>query len=556
MKKKLSILLSMLSLVFGLSNSADLPQTEAAAQSTGQGTILFVPHDNRPTSCEQSTEALELAGYNVIMPPKDMLGGLHNNGDTAELWNWVNKNIAKADVAVVSTDSLIYGGLVASRNHNATEDELLSRTDKFKNLRKANPKVKVFAFASLMRTPKDGAAAGAEEPAYYQDYGNKLFKYSALNDQKEIRVLGAKEKAEFEKLKAEIPSGVHKDYFGRRTKNITVTKRLMDLTRNGTLNFFVIGKDDNAPFCATHQESRHLITYSKKLNLPNNKFMITNGIDEFGMLLLTRAVTSIENKQYSVNVKFNMGTGEDTVPKFSDARIHKSIKDELIMAGAWETDKADKADLVLLVNTDYKGRTTDGYPDPNDPEPMYNDGQPRRDSQYFLNMIQENIAKGRKVALADICFANGSDNALMNLLSENKLLFRLRSYSGWNTPTNSTGFALGQGLVNLSLSQEDCNKLLVKRYLDDWGYQANVREKLMRSLPGSKYYFDLADYEKTAESLVANELRAFAAQHLGEYPNSTDIKVTFPWHITFIGGITINESNDFKKNINFSAAGM
>lgn len=540
----------MLSLVFGLSSPADMPQAEAEAngQNLVTGTILFVPHDNRPTSCEQSTEALELAGYRVLMPPKDMLGGLRNTADTQELWGWVNRNISKADVAVVSTDSLIYGGLVASRNHNNTEEELLERANKFKQLKKSHNKLKIFAFGSLMRTPKNGASAGAEEPEYYQTYGDKIFKVSSLNDQKETRRLADWEKEELEGLMNAIPSGVYKDYFGRRAKNINVTKGLMDLTKNGILNFLVIGKDDNAPFCATHQEARELNTYSKKLRLPQDKFMVATGIDEFAMLLLARAANSIDHKQYTVNVQYNTGVGRDTIPKFSDEKIYRSIRDELAMAGARETSNSN-ADLTLLVNTDPKGRTTDGYPDPNDPDPMYNDGKMRIGTQYFLDMVKENLAKKRNVALADICFANGSDNALMEKLSENRLLFRLRSYSGWNTPTNSTGFALGQGLVNLRNSQEDCNRMLVKRYLDDWGYQANAREKLMWSLPSHQYFLNLAEYESYAENLVTNELQTFAAKHLSEYPNATDIKVTFPWHITFIGGITINENIPKKKLI-------
>ena len=72
-------------------------------------TILFVPHDNRPTSCEQSAEPLELSGYNVLMPPREMLGGLHNRGNVDGLWEWVNDNIKQADAAVISADSMIYG---------------------------------------------------------------------------------------------------------------------------------------------------------------------------------------------------------------------------------------------------------------------------------------------------------------------------------------------------------------------------------------------------------------------------------------------------------------
>ena len=551
MKKKLSMILSMLSLFLGLSATGDMPPAGAQAEPRGQGTILFVPHDNRPTSCEQSAEALELAGYKVLMPPKNMLGGLREAADTKQLWRWVKKNIQEADVAVVSTDSLIYGGLVTSRNHQEREGELLSRADSLEDLREENRRVKIYAFGSLMRTPKNGAAAGAEEPDYYQEYGDKIFKLSALRDQGEIRQLSPEEQGEYDRLQATLPADVVKDYFQRREKNIKVTKRLMDFAKKGTINFLVIGKDDNAPFCATHQEARQLTAYSQDLSLSKNKFLITNGIDELGMLLLTRAMTYLDRKPYNVNVKFNMGTGGDTIPKFSDAKIHNSIKDELLIAGALETDSVINADLVLLVNTDYKGRTTDGYPDPGDPEPMYNNGQPRNDSQYFLDMVKNNVAKGRNAALADIAFANGSDNALMTLLGKNKLLFRLCSYSGWNTATNSAGFALGQGLVSLKLPQEKRNDLLIKRYLDDWGYQANVREELMKSLPSGKYYMNLAEYEPIAVDFTTQRLRSFAAKYLNEYPNVTDLKVTFPWHITFIGGITINEGAAPLKNLKF-----
>ena len=117
-----------------------------ASMAFAKGTILFVPHDNRPTSCEQSAEAPRLLGYDVLMPPKELLGGLHKKGNVTELWNWVNDNIKKADAAVVSADSMIYGGLVASRKHELSSQELNQQVKRFSEIKKNNPKVQLYTF--------------------------------------------------------------------------------------------------------------------------------------------------------------------------------------------------------------------------------------------------------------------------------------------------------------------------------------------------------------------------------------------------------------------------
>ena len=87
------------------------------ALASPKGTILFIPHDDRPTSGPSSAEAVELAGYKVMMPDESMLGGLYKQGNPDALWEWTEKMAAKADAIVLSADSIIYGGLVASRKH-------------------------------------------------------------------------------------------------------------------------------------------------------------------------------------------------------------------------------------------------------------------------------------------------------------------------------------------------------------------------------------------------------------------------------------------------------
>lgn len=541
MKKILFLLMFICNLIL-------LPFSSQAV-AKDRGTILFVPHDNRPTSCEQSAEAPERLGYKVLMPPKELLGGLHTKGDVDKLWQWVNENVKEADAAVVSTDSLIYGGLVASRKHEMTDKELRRRTDRVMDIKKKQPNIKLYAFTSLMRTPKNGAASGSEEPEYYLEHGERIFKASALMDKAGQHPLTKEEKKELGAYMEAVPKAFWNDYFDRRKKNLTVTKRLVDLARKNSIDYLVVGKDDNAPLCATHQEAGELKEYAKEAG--SDKFLLTPGIDEFSALLLARAVNTMAGHQYKVNVQFNVGTGGETVPAFSDEEILKSIEAELAMAGARRTEFPDRADLVLLVNTDPLGRTTDGAPAKDDPEPMYNDGNPRLGTWEFMEIVRDNIAHGRKVSVADIAFANGSDNALMKQLKKDNLLFRLRSYSGWNTATNCSGFALGQGLLALELSQNQCNRMLIKRYLDDWGYQSNVRKQLTNTFPDGKYYLDLAEYEDTAREFTTNELKQFARKNLNDYPGMERLNFYFPWHVPFIGGIVVPEIGFVNEKLAF-----
>lgn len=64
----------------------------------------------------------------------------------------------------------------------------------------------------------------------------------------------------------------------------------------------------------------------------------------------------------------------------------------------------------------------------------------------------------------------------MYSLAKEKLLNKLNAYAGWNTPTNSTGYALAMGMGANYTDREGILKMLEVRYLDDWLYEANVRQ--------------------------------------------------------------------------------
>ena len=495
-------------------------------------TILFVPQDNRPTSREQSAEAVEKLGYRVLMPPRELLGGLEA-GKPEELWEWTAVQAARADAAVISTDAFLYGGLVASRKHELSEQALSERVQRLASLKQRNQRLKVYAFGSLMRTPASGPASGGEEPAYYLTYGAQIFRRSGLLDKQENGGLTAAEDRELQTLAGLIPDDVWQDWTQRRAKNFAVDQALIDLSRTGQIDYFVLGKDDNAPLSATHAESLRLARYAQ--DVPGARFQMLAGIDEFAALLMARAVNDQDHVVPFVNVQYNWGVGGAMVPDYSDEPIAASIQSDLLIAGAVAVPDPARADLVLLVNTPPDGKM--GYGNAPD-----NDGADLYDAQSFVCYAGSLITQGYRVAIADITRTNGADNALMNGLRDAGLLFRLYGYAGWNTATNSVGFVLGQGILNVRLPEKDVDALLLERYLDDWGYQSNVRTMVsnqLSMLSRPDILLNLGRYEPAAQLRVTRLLREFAASNLPPYPGVDHLEFYFPWHRMFIGGIVL-----------------
>ena len=74
----------------------------------------------------------------VLTPPQNLISGKTYKGQTDQIWNWVEQNAGRADVMVLSTDTLIYGGLVDSRKHNLPLSTLENRLKRIEAL-KAKP---------------------------------------------------------------------------------------------------------------------------------------------------------------------------------------------------------------------------------------------------------------------------------------------------------------------------------------------------------------------------------------------------------------------------------
>lgn len=520
--------------------------TENTAWAHLNKTILFVPHDNRPISFKQTADNIRDLGYEVLTPPQELLGNREKpQGNPDKLAEWVIDNAKKADSAVISADSMVYGSLVASRKHNLSVETAQQRVNNFSRIHEANPNLKLYVFASIMRTPQTSEASGSEDASYYAQYGTDIARYTALSDKREQDGLNRSERRQMKAYEENIPKEALADWLGRRQANLETNKALINLVKKGDITYLALGCDDNAKYSQTNMERRELDSYGKSLG--SHRYQSVAGIDEIGFVLLTRCVNNLQGDIPFVSTHYAAGTGENTIPAYSNEPIKDSIKTHIKMAGGLPVTSDKRAELVFMVNTNFDG-TTGAANDLN------NTYTPNENVIGFVQNVKKAINEGKKVGIGDITFGNGSDNSLMFGLYNEKLLDKISAYSGWNTPTNSTGYALAMGMCANYTDREGILKMLEVRYLDDWLYQANIRQTVanrLNSMPGEGDYGDTKTRTVPAQELATKLLREKIAQYnLADFAGQSyvkDAEIKFPWERMFEADIVFPENEEKTK---------
>lgn len=512
-----------------------------AMPDSGRKTILFVPLDSRPITSNQTVASVKKLGYKILTPPAEYLGTKDYFGNPDGIWDWLDTETSENqdDIlsVVISCDSVIYGSLVASRMHDFSNEILTERVRRFVDFHDKFPEIKIYAYSSIMRTLR--YVESGVENKNYEKLGDKFFRYTVLLDKKELGLCNYNEKLEFMKLRVNLPMDLLNNWLVIRTRNFMVNRQLIMLANLGYLTYLGIGRDDNAPFSQTHRESRRLNEYSEKLVLDN--FENLAGLDEYGLVMLMRAINDANNEKPAIFVEYNKGVGGDTIPLFSDEPVKNTIKKQISVIGGVEVDSPEDADLVLLVNTPEDGKSINHYVVSLAEEVKESDSQRKNRAKQvasalnFVKLLEDYVAKGYKIAVADIAQPNGADDALLNNMRIRRLLFRLNAYSGWNTATNSTGYALAQGLIANKLSVNDKTELLLTRYVDDWIYQRIVRTVIMTDLAkvGSRYIWEFGDKKELIEEDINDLMHAAILGCLPPFEILDGLSFTNPWNRMF-----------------------
>lgn len=472
--------------------------------------IAFIPIDNRPVCYTLPEQICAIdSDINLFMPKREFLGSLTKYADVEAIFDWLKK-LPQMDAIVMCLDTVAYGGLIPSRRCSDTFEKIKTRVENLKKILE-NKKAKIYAFSSIMRISNNNV--NEEEKEYWSKWGKKIFEYSY-----QTHKLGTESC-----ITNVIPSEILDDYIATRKRNFEINKLYLEYQKQGLFNTLVFSKDDCAEYGFNVQEAKAL----EKLG-----GFVKTGADEIPLTLLARAIMkklkSVSEKETSRVGKtqcphrdkcqetgmkiapiFLVPECKDLISNYEDVSIEKSVKGQIELAGC-SVCEPDDADILLYVNNfeDHQGEIVMKVP-----------------TQTFSGKWQK---PSKPYMVADVRFANGADNAFVKQLFEVGFDENFLGYSAWNTSANSLGSLICGAIVFKVAKMQnnvgkdfyfgrDFLKLQTVRLLDDWAYQANVRQQL--TSPDEKLVKELMKpyEEKVFEVLGVNY----------------DTSYKFPWNRLF-----------------------
>lgn len=384
-----------------------------------------------------------------------------------------------------------------------------------------------------MRSPWAGGKG--VEPDYYLQVGSDIYQLASLQAKMDSDNLTPQERSDWFAIMRRIPQEYLQDWFNRRNKNMSINYRLIEDTRKGMFAYYSLGHDDNSVKTQSSLESKYLELVGK--DIPKEQFGSFPGADQLGLLLITRANNDFTGYHPKVTIIYPLGGGEKTVPSYDGQAIGKTIKEHIEAIGGVVTD-TEKPDLLLAVNTPLTTSTTESGNFENFPIMLDS-------TKAFLGQIEMAVQQQIPVSLVDMAFSNGSDNTLIYGLYKDKMLYRLAAYNGWNTASNSVGYGIAQGILSRYMTPKAHKQMLTTQYLDNWAYQANVRDYIYRLQQKIEAGTEQKRYPTVMQELQSRtkeQLQRYAQTYLEVDPRTVD--VTFPWNRLFEVYVDVHDTPD------------
>ncbi len=381
------------------------------------GRLVLLPLDDRPAVAQFAQMIGAIGNYEVVMPPKEMLGRFTTPGDTKKLRDWLSiVNYANIDAIVISVDMLAYGGLVASRAPDTVQADALKRLEFFHWLKSKHPNVPVYAFNVLMRV----APTASKETRGWRD---DLARWAELMD-RAPKTNDAKLNAELEQLKTKLDRQGIDNYLAARRRNLQVNLAMIKLYEDRVIDNLIFLQDDAREY-GLHRHDQLILHERLKARGFADEVPIYNGADEGSLSLVARAVLDKHKQKIKVAVVYSSEKSRKVIAPYEDHPLEFTVENQIKAAGGQVVSANETPDYTLYVNA----------PDTNASE----------FTMFSKNLVTD-LKAGKAVALADVLFPaphfSGADERLVAILKTEKLIDKLTGYAAWNTAGNTLGTAI------------------------------------------------------------------------------------------------------------------
>ncbi|MCD8024724.1 MAG: DUF4127 family protein, partial [Candidatus Gastranaerophilales bacterium] len=260
--------------------------------------------------------------------------------------------------------------------------------------------------------------------------------------------------------------------------------------------FLVFSKDDTGKYGLNVQEAKIL---EKEIKRQNLNAIVKTGADEIPLGLMLKAV--VQDMPLRIKILYEFENSVNKISKYEDIPVNTCVQAQISLGVKNAVIVDENPDFILYINNFENIQGDCVFQDViND----YSGVLPDFDTPYII---------------ADINNANGADNILAEKISDKKIDENFLGYSAYNTSANSIGSALALGICTYLAKKENLfNKkaflnLITIRFLDDWGYQANIRKNLKKcGFSGFKPYEE--------------KIKNFTGLNF-------EVKYSLPWNRTF-----------------------
>ncbi|MCI2169968.1 DUF4127 family protein [Schleiferilactobacillus perolens] len=496
--------------------------------------MLFIPLDERPCNYAYPIRLFDyVTDDQIISLPPELLGYRKHGANVELIRQFIDDNVRTAHVLVFSTEMVMFGGLLPSRVYDPVKQAPnIQKYEQFlTKLRQKYPGLKIFVSNLIMRTPR--YSSGDEEPDYYEQYGKEIFRRGWLNNKSERAALTTQEKEELDDLQNTIPTAVIADYEGRRKLNLAVNLANVALVQQGIIDYLTIPQDDSAEYGYTAQDQAVVYGRVKMLRL-QNRISIYPGADESGYTLLARAVQHGADRQTKIYPLYASPSGALTIPLYEDRPLNQTIEAHILAAGALPVETPAEASMILAVNTP-GNRMIEASSQRSQPELTYDT---YRNLRGFVAKIKMYLSQKKYVAVADSGYANGGDLELAGMLEQAGLIDQLAALRAWNTDANTVGSTIATAIILRHATQRDRYQELLSCFLDDYCYQAIIRQQTVQNLLPALglNYFNLGEQSKQVADHVTEQTVEVAKTFLPSQMATltpAKISISFPWNRMF-----------------------
>ncbi|CAG9621146.1 DUF4127 family protein [Sutcliffiella rhizosphaerae] len=523
--------------------------------------VIYLPLDERPCNLRYPKMLADMTDMTMVVPNKDILGNMKVAAKVSALHDWLREEAFTANYLIVSIDMLLYGGIVPSRLHKLSMEQCMERLAILQELKSQNPNLKIYGYSLIMRVPAYNSSE--EEPDYYEEIGEKIYRLGWLTDKKEQNLATESELKEFVQITESLSDEVKNDYFSRRMKNFSVTKQALQMVEDNTIEYLIIPLDDNSEYGFTAIEQRQLVIEVDTRSLLD-QVAIYPGADEIGCTLFSRVFCVEHNYTPEISVRYSSTNGPFIIPRYEDRSLSESIKSHITAAGGVIVADEKENDVLLMVHASAVGQkhmAESSHP----LESRHRTYSSEVNIREFAQAMKHFIAKGRNVALADVAICNGGDHSLLQLLEKQGTLYEIMAYAGWNTNGNTMGTVVSHAIISSFYKKDSplpplhtrlSRAFFYARLVEDWGYQSIVRKYISyQLLPelGLTPRFLQNQVPQITEK-VSTLLNSFVKKNLTKVPEGKIMleEIHLPWRRVFEVGFTISVKDGEVRSLNLS----